>query len=79
MEQVQELEREYRNLELLLTGTQRENERCMAELDRCGINLHAVIYDSADYIFIRAKNREKMLERELTKLAGENWQVCILN
>jgi hypothetical protein len=28
------LEREYKNLELLLTGTQRENERCMAELER---------------------------------------------
>ena len=59
MEQVQELEREYRNLELLLTGTQRENERCMAELDRCGINLHAVIYDSADYIFITEQRIEK--------------------
>ncbi|KAL5519599.1 hypothetical protein ACEPAH_1282 [Sanghuangporus vaninii] len=55
LEKVQELEREYKNLELLLLGTQRENERCMAELER-------------------GKNREKMLERELTKLLGEDWQ-----
>lgn len=34
VEQVQELEKEYKNLDLLLQGTQRENERCMAELDR---------------------------------------------
>ncbi|KAF9450005.1 hypothetical protein P691DRAFT_702193 [Macrolepiota fuliginosa MF-IS2] len=54
-EQIQELEKEYKNLDLLLQGTQRENERCMAELDR-------------------AKQREKMLEQALAKLAGENWQ-----
>lgn len=34
VEGVQELQREYKNLELLLQGTQRENERCMAELER---------------------------------------------
>ncbi|KZT73413.1 hypothetical protein DAEQUDRAFT_743232 [Daedalea quercina L-15889] len=52
---VQELQKEYTNLEILLQGTQRENERCMAELER-------------------GKVREKMLERELEKLAGANWQ-----
>jgi hypothetical protein len=31
---VQALEKEYKNLDLLLQGTQRENERCMAELER---------------------------------------------
>ncbi|KAF9461924.1 hypothetical protein BDZ94DRAFT_768687 [Collybia nuda] len=55
LETIQELEKEYKNLDLLLQGTQRENERCMAELER-------------------AKTREKMLERELARLAGENWQ-----
>ncbi|KAG7087629.1 hypothetical protein E1B28_013577 [Marasmius oreades] len=55
LEAVQELEKEYKNLDLLLQGTQRENERCMAEIER-------------------GKTREKMLERELTRLAGENWQ-----
>lgn len=55
LDHVQALEREYKNLELLLSGTQRENERCMAELER-------------------AKSREKMLEKELARLAGENWQ-----
>ncbi|KAF8902255.1 hypothetical protein CPB84DRAFT_1908916 [Gymnopilus junonius] len=57
IEQIQELQREYRNLELLLQGTQRENEKSMAETER-------------------VKAREKMLERELTRLAGDNWQVC---
>ncbi|KAK7042163.1 hypothetical protein R3P38DRAFT_2692733 [Favolaschia claudopus] len=55
IERVQDLEKEYKSLELLLSGTQRENERCMAEIER-------------------GKAREKMLERELTRLAGENWQ-----
>ncbi|KAH8111881.1 hypothetical protein DFH11DRAFT_1610467 [Phellopilus nigrolimitatus] len=58
LEQIQGLEREYKSLELLLTGTQRENERCMAEMER-------------------GKNREKMLERELAKLAGDNWQTSL--
>ncbi|KZV87974.1 hypothetical protein EXIGLDRAFT_619986 [Exidia glandulosa HHB12029] len=34
LEQVQELKKEYSNLDLILQGTQRENERCMAELER---------------------------------------------
>ncbi|KAG1717230.1 hypothetical protein EDB19DRAFT_1932200 [Suillus lakei] len=34
IERIQELEKEYKNLDLILQGTQRENERCMAELDR---------------------------------------------
>jgi len=55
LETVQELEKEYKSLEILLQGTQRENERCMSDLER-------------------GKNREKMLERELEKLAGANWQ-----
>ncbi|KZS93181.1 hypothetical protein SISNIDRAFT_455158 [Sistotremastrum niveocremeum HHB9708] len=49
------LRREYQNLDLLLQGTQRENERCMAELER-------------------AKTREKLLEKELANLVGDNWQ-----
>ncbi|KAF5390443.1 hypothetical protein D9757_005300 [Collybiopsis confluens] len=55
IEHVQALEREYKDLELLLQGTQRENERCMGEIERMKI-------------------REKMLERELARLAGDNWQ-----
>lgn len=35
IEQIQELQKEYRNLELLLQGTQRENEKSMAETERC--------------------------------------------
>ncbi|OAX37711.1 hypothetical protein K503DRAFT_692885 [Rhizopogon vinicolor AM-OR11-026] len=34
IERIQELEKEYKNLDLILQGTQRENERCMAELER---------------------------------------------
>ncbi|KAJ3502244.1 hypothetical protein NLJ89_g8976 [Agrocybe chaxingu] len=52
IEHVQALEREFKNLELLLQGTQRENEKCMADLD----------------------SARKNLERELARLAGENWQ-----
>ncbi|KAG6919101.1 hypothetical protein DXG01_009354 [Tephrocybe rancida] len=55
LEEVQHMEKEYKNLDLLLQGTQRENERCMTELER-------------------ARTREKMLERELARLAGDNWQ-----
>lgn len=34
VEVVQELQKEYTNLDILLQGTQRENERCMTELER---------------------------------------------
>lgn len=37
MDVVQELEKEYTNLDILLQGTQRENERCMAELERYAV------------------------------------------
>ncbi|KAH7105044.1 hypothetical protein BKA62DRAFT_434370 [Auriculariales sp. MPI-PUGE-AT-0066] len=33
-EQFQEIKKEFSNLDLILQGTQRENERCMAELER---------------------------------------------
>ncbi|KAF8481729.1 hypothetical protein DFH94DRAFT_732626 [Russula ochroleuca] len=55
IEAIQELRKEYSNLELILQGTQRENERAMTELER-------------------GRQREKLLERELEKLAGSNWQ-----
>ncbi|KAJ7173005.1 hypothetical protein C8R43DRAFT_978183 [Mycena crocata] len=55
LEEVQQLHKDNKSLELLLVGTQRENERSMSEIER-------------------GKAREKMLERELAKLAGENWQ-----
>ena len=34
LETIMELEKEYKSLEILLQGTQRENERCMADLER---------------------------------------------
>jgi len=55
IERIQEIQKEHKNLELLLQGTLRENEKCMSDLER-------------------GKNREKMLERELARIAGENWQ-----
>jgi hypothetical protein len=74
---VQELQKEYKNLELLLQGTQRENERCMAELERCAVffvfSWFCPFFTSS--ALCSAKAREKMLERELSKLAGDNWQV----
>lgn len=60
IEKVQELEKEFHSLELLLHGTQRENERAMAELDR-------------------VKSREKLMERELKRFAGDDWEVRFLN
>jgi len=55
IERIQEIQKENKNLELLLQGTLRENEKCMSDLER-------------------AKIREKTLERELARIAGENWQ-----
>jgi hypothetical protein len=52
---VQELENEKKTLEMILQGTQRENEKMMAELER-------------------GKKRERILEGELSKLLGDNWQ-----
>ncbi|KAF7796202.1 hypothetical protein EIP86_007376 [Pleurotus ostreatoroseus] len=34
LETIQEIQKEYTNLEIILQGTQRENERCMTELER---------------------------------------------
>ena len=76
IERIQEIEKEYRNLDLLLQGTQRENERCMAELERYFLLL-SFFLSPPDFV-PSAKAREKMLEREIAKLAGENWQVCLL-
>ncbi|EEB98686.1 hypothetical protein MPER_01762 [Moniliophthora perniciosa FA553] len=33
-EQVEDIKKDHQSLELLLTGTQRESERCMAEIER---------------------------------------------
>ncbi|KAF7971024.1 hypothetical protein HWV62_22217 [Athelia sp. TMB] len=68
LETIQDLEKEYKSLEILLQGTQRENERCMADLESADLNVDLM------HALLRGKNREKMLERELEKLAGSNWQ-----
>ena len=64
------------NLDILLQGTQRENERCMAELERYAVS---VSHSCSLLTIRRGKAREKMLERELEKLAGANWQACPSN
>ena len=48
IEAIQELRKEYSNLELILQGTQRENERAMTELERLVLsaNLVWIIADS---------------------------------
>ncbi|KAG6335012.1 hypothetical protein ID866_4079 [Astraeus odoratus] len=71
LEAVQRLQKECRNLELILQGTQRENERCMAELDR-PFTL-APRHPQSDSV----RAREKLLEQALAKLAGENWQAAL--
>ncbi|KAJ7066457.1 hypothetical protein C8F01DRAFT_1052571 [Mycena amicta] len=73
LESVQALHREYNSLELLLAGTQRENERSMAEIERF-VSCSLIVYA---YGNSRGKAREKMLENELAKLAGENWQSAL--
>lgn len=35
LEKIQGLEMEYKNLELILVGTQRENEKSMAQIEQC--------------------------------------------
>lgn len=35
LEEVQEMKKEYRSLDMLMLGSQRENQRCMADLERC--------------------------------------------
>ncbi|KAG8836356.1 hypothetical protein FRC17_005642 [Serendipita sp. 399] len=47
-----------RNVELLLAGANKENERAMMETER-------------------ANRRVKILEDELSRLAGENWQTTL--
>ena len=80
IEAIQELRKEYSNLELILQGTQRENERAMTELER--LVLFAVlvrtITHSPRHLIDRSRQREKLLERELERLAGSNWQVRVL-
>jgi hypothetical protein len=50
IERIQELEKEYKNLDLILQGTQRENERCMAELERCVRELVRMVHpDGASF------------------------------
>lgn len=73
LEKVEEMRKEHKATELLLDGTLRENERCEAEKARYG--LFFVLLDISLKTPARMKIREQMLERELTKLAGENWQV----
>jgi hypothetical protein len=44
IEKIQELEMEYKNLELILVGTQRENEKSMAQIEQCVVfYLHAIV------------------------------------
>ena len=42
LEAIQELRKEYSNLELILQGTQRENERAMTELERLVLSANLV-------------------------------------
>ena len=82
IEAIQELRKEYSNLELILQGTQRENERAMTELERFVLTCHPCQIDAHQRTHCnpglnRGRQREKLLERELEKLAGSNWQVRV--
>lgn len=86
------MQKENKNLELLLQGTLRENEKCMSDLERYAFLFppptHTLFFcgwkdrtAAESYFFFikkyRAKIREKTLERELARIAGENWQVSL--
>lgn len=81
IEAIQELRKEYSNLELILQGTQRENERAMTELERLvsPAIVWEMVVNSSCCSIDRGRQREKLLERELEKLAGSNWQVRVLS
>jgi hypothetical protein len=48
----------------------------MSEIERYASIPHTSLLSTKPTLS-RGKAREKMLERELAKLAGENWQVCM--
>ena len=75
------MQKENKNLELLLQGTLRENEKCMSDLERYVPSPPTALWKNctAEILLFfkknRAKIREKTLERELARIAGDNWQV----
>jgi len=67
-----------RNVELLLAGANKENERAMMETERsvsADWTINCTLTDDR-HPMSRANRRIKILEDELARLAGENWQVC---
>ena len=61
-----------KNVELLLAGANRENEKAMMETDRWAIPDDR----NASYLLnYRANRRIKILEDELSRLIGPSWQV----
>lgn len=67
-----------RNVELLLAGANKENERAMMETER-SVSADWTIncISTNGHAMSRANRRIKILEDELARLAGENWQVCL--
>lgn len=70
VEAVDALKKEYMNLELLLDGTQRENERCMAELEKC-----ALTSCTPNTAYSHRKCSVENSAKKLSKVNSRSWQV----
>ena len=76
IEAIQELRKEYSNLELILQGTQRENERAMTELERLVSPVTIVrktVANSPQCARLTGVNRE----RSFLSANSRNWQEAI--
>ena len=75
IEAIQELRKEYSNLELILQGTQRENERAMTELERL-VSPATLVWTIANGLYhIWSIGVDK--ERSFLSANSRDWQVAI--
>lgn len=75
IEAIQELRKEYSNLELILQGTQRENERAMTELERLVLPA-TLVWTSANNLYcIWLIGVDK--ERSFLSASSRDWQAAI--
>jgi hypothetical protein len=75
IEAIQELRKEYSNLELILQGTQRENERAMTELERLASPASLVRTIANGIYHIWSIGLDK--GRSFLSVSSRDWQVAI--
>ena len=76
IEAIQELRKEYSNLELILQGTQRENERAMTELERL-VSPASTIWKTIANISYCTRSIGADTERSFLSASSRNWQEAI--